>query len=95
MNLRYVACPASPRWTAPGIPAQSITVNGGVGICIRFLLAFLRIIERYPDPQEAHATNRQVHPAVRCPTSVEADHRMWNIRFFEQSDFFFGQLDTH
>src|SRR4051794_11991502 len=55
--------------------------------------AFLRIIERYLGPREAHAISRQAHPAVRGPTSVESHHRVWNIRFFEQSDFFFGQFD--
>ena len=54
-----------------------------------------RVIERYLGPREAHAIGRQAHPAVRGPTSVEPDHRVWNIRFFEQSDFVFGQLNTH
>jgi hypothetical protein len=53
------------------------------------------IIERYLGPGGPYATSRQAHPAVRGPISVESDHRVWNIQFFEQSDFFFGQLDTH
>src|SRR6185437_1633452 len=54
-----------------------------------------RVIERYLGPRKVQAASRQAHLAVRGPISVEADHRVWNIRFFEQSDFSFGQFDAN
>src|SRR3954464_6018692 len=96
MNLRYVACPVLTRWTALGIPAQSVIVNSSVGICIRSLLVFLPgSSSGISVPGGPHVTSRQPHPDVRDPTSVESDHRVWNIRFFEQSYFFFGQFDAN
>src|SRR3954452_21216594 len=54
-----------------------------------------RIIEQDLGHWKPYDASRQAHPAVRGPTSVEAAHRVWNIRLFEQSDFLFGQFDAN